>query len=149
MYDADKSKTENKIPDTSGLLKKTDYNTKITEIEVKIPDVSILPTKNALNTVENKIPDVNSLVKKTDYNAKITKIEKKITDHNHDKYITTPEFNTVSADAFNARLPRGNFVAKTDFNNSASNLHSKIAANKTKKESIKNQLKKIKTFYFS
>ena len=27
---------EDKIPDTSGLVKKTDYNTKITEIENKI-----------------------------------------------------------------------------------------------------------------
>ena len=63
---------------------------------------------------------------------------KKITDHNHDKYITTPEFNTLSAHAFNARLARESFVAKTDFDNSASNLPSRIAANKTKKESIKN-----------
>ena len=28
-YDTDKSKLENKIPDTRGLVKKTDYNTKI------------------------------------------------------------------------------------------------------------------------
>ena len=27
-YDTDKSELENKIPDTSGLVKKTDYNTK-------------------------------------------------------------------------------------------------------------------------
>ena len=118
-------------------------------MEVKIPDISILPTKNALITVENKIPDVNSLVEKTYYNAKITKIEKKITDYNHHKYITTPEFKTLSPDASNARLSREKFVAKTDFDNSASNLHSKIAANKTKKKSIKNELKKIKTFYCS
>ena len=31
-YDTDKSELENKIPDTSGLVKKTDDNTKITEI---------------------------------------------------------------------------------------------------------------------
>ena len=30
-------------------------------------------------------------------------------DHNHDKYITTPEFNTMAADVFNARL-----AAQTD-----------------------------------
>ena len=29
----DKSELENKIPDTNDLVKKTDYNTKITEIE--------------------------------------------------------------------------------------------------------------------
>ena len=32
--------------------------------------------------------------KKTGYNTKISKIENKInTNHDHDKYITTPEFN--------------------------------------------------------
>ena len=59
--------------------KKADYNAKITEIENKIPDISNLATKTALNkTVENKIPDTSGLVKKTDYNAKITEIEGKI-----------------------------------------------------------------------
>ena len=47
------------------LLKKTDYNTKITEIEGKIPDINNLATKTALTTVENKIPNVDNLVKKT------------------------------------------------------------------------------------
>ena len=31
MYDTEKSDLKNKIPDTSGLIKKTNYNTKITE----------------------------------------------------------------------------------------------------------------------
>ena len=31
-------------------------------------------------------------------------IEKKIIDHNHDKYNTTPEFNTLAVDVFNGRL---------------------------------------------
>ena len=52
--------------------------------------------------MENEIPSVSSLVKKTDYNTKITETEKKLTDHNHDKYITTPEFNTLAASVFNA-----------------------------------------------
>ena len=41
-------------------------------------------------------------LKKTDYDTKITQIEKKVTDHNHDKYITTPEFNKLSADVSDA-----------------------------------------------
>ena len=45
-------------------LKKTDLNTKVTEIEGGIPDVSSLVTKSVLIVVENKIPDVSSLVKK-------------------------------------------------------------------------------------
>ena len=44
---------------------KSDYNSKITEIEGKVPDIINLATKTSLNTVENKIPDTSSLVKKT------------------------------------------------------------------------------------
>ena len=32
-------------------------------------------------------------LKNTDYNTNVNEIVKKITDHSHDKYITTPEFN--------------------------------------------------------
>ena len=53
-----------KIPDTSGLVKKTDCNAKLTELENKIPNVSSLATKTALTTVENKIPSTGSLFKK-------------------------------------------------------------------------------------
>ena len=60
-----------------------DFNTKVTEIEGKISDVSSLVTKSAIAVVENKIPDVSSLVKKTGYNTKIS--ENKVNDHNHDK----------------------------------------------------------------
>ena len=59
VYDKLVAKVDN--IDTSGLVKKTDCNTKITEIE-------------------DKIPDSNSFVKKTDYNTKITEIEDKISD---------------------------------------------------------------------
>ena len=64
---------ENKTPDANGLVKKTDLNAKITEIENKIPNISGLATNLALAAVENKIPDVSSLVKKTDYDTKISK----------------------------------------------------------------------------
>ena len=132
-YDIDKIEIKIKIPNTTDLVKETDYNTKITEIEGKIPDVSNLATKTALTTVENKIPDisnlatktalttvenkipsVSSLVKKTDYNTKITEIENKLNNHNHDKYTTTPEFNTLAA-VSNARLKQATLVRKTNF----------------------------------
>ena len=47
-YDKDKSESENKIPDTSGLVKKTDCDSKI-EMEGKIPDVSNLAKKTRIN----------------------------------------------------------------------------------------------------
>ena len=106
-----KTELEKKIPDVSNLAKKE----KITELENKIPDVSTLATKTALTAVENKTPSLSNLVKKADYNTKITDIEKKLTDHNHDRYITTPEFNTLVADVFNARLAQVNLITKTYF----------------------------------
>ena len=54
----------NKIPDIGGLVKKIDYNAKITEIESKIPSIAGLATTAALAAVKNKIPDVSNLVKK-------------------------------------------------------------------------------------
>ena len=46
------------------VLKKRDYNAKITEIEGKIPSISGLATIAALTTVKNKVPDVINLVEK-------------------------------------------------------------------------------------
>ena len=103
--------------------------TKLTELENKILDVSSLATKTALTAVENKIPSVCNLVKKTDYDTKISGLEKKLTDHNHDKYITTPDFNTLDASVFNARLAQANLITKTDFYTKLSSLNKRIIAN--------------------
>ena len=115
-YNTKISEIEDKIPNSSSFVKKTDYNTKITKIEGKIPDISDLATKTALTTAENKIPSITGLVKKTYYNTKITDIENKLNNHNHnhDKYVTTSEFNTLAA-VFNARLAQANLITKTDF----------------------------------
>ena len=53
--------------------------------------------------------------KKTEYDTKVSEIEKKVTDHDHDKYITTSEFNNLTAKSFAARLAQANLVRKTDF----------------------------------
>ena len=81
------------------------------------------------------MPSVSRLAKKK-HNTKITDIEKKLTDHNHDKY--TPEFNTLAANVFNARLAQTNLITKTDFDAKLSSLDSKIVANKLKNESTEN-----------
>ena len=54
------------------MVKKTNYNTKITELGNKIPNISNLVRKTALTAIENKIPNISNLVKKTDYNTKVT-----------------------------------------------------------------------------
>ena len=46
--------------------------------------------------------------KNPDSNTKANGIEKKITDPEHDKYITTPEFNKLTSKNFAARLAQAN-----------------------------------------
>ena len=56
--------------------------------------------------------------KRTDYNTQINLIEKKITtDHDHDKYITTQEFNKLTSENFTARLKQANLASKNDIAN--------------------------------
>ena len=86
------------------------------------------------------------MVKETDYNTKVTEIENKLNNHNHDKYITTPEFNTLAADVFNARLVQANLITKTDFDAKLSSRNRKITSNKSKHLLAQKKLKKLKTF---
>ena len=48
-----------------------------------------------------------------------------------------------SVDVFNARLARGNFVAKANFDSTEFSLNNKISINKTKNESNENEIKKL------
>ena len=61
------------------MVKKIDFNTKVTEIEGKIPSITGLATNSELSAVENKIPDVGSLVEKTNLNAELKKNSDRIT----------------------------------------------------------------------
>ena len=57
------------------LLKKTNCNTKITELENKITDISNLATKTALTAIEKKIPSVSNLKKKQTIIQKLQKLK--------------------------------------------------------------------------
>ena len=69
---------------------------------------------------------ISNFVKKTDFITKASEIENKIaTDHDHDKYITTQEFNRLISENYTTRLKQANltrnndvanFVKKCDFN---------------------------------
>ena len=136
-YGTDKSNLKKKISDADkkflilvDLLKKTDYNAAATELENKIASISGSDTSSALNAIENEIANVSNLVKKkkkADYDTKISEIETKLTDHNHDKYITTPEFNNFTAEIFATRL------AQSDL------LNEMINSNKTKHLLVENK----------
>lgn len=70
------------------LVKKTDYITKITEIE-------------------NNSPDITDLLKITDYNIKIKEI------HYTSRFVTKTNFNTNVKKNEN-KIPDANFVSKTN-----------------------------------
>ena len=102
-----------------------------------------MATNSALTAVENKIRDVSSLVKKTDYNTKISELENKANDHNHDKYITIPEFNTMAADIFKTRLAvQTDLIRKPDFDSKLKEISDTVTENKTKHLLVENELKK-------
>ena len=46
-------------------------------------------------------------------NTKISEVENKTP--NHDKYISTPEFNKLTGENFTARLKQASLVTKTNF----------------------------------
>ena len=62
------------ISNTCGLVKKTDCNTKITEIENKIPSVTVLVNTAVLDTkaadIKSKIPNITNQAAKASLNAK-------------------------------------------------------------------------------
>ena len=61
------------------MVKKTNFDSRITEVECKIPNISGLATKSALTAVENKIPDVTNSITKTDFDAKLKDISDRVT----------------------------------------------------------------------
>ena len=46
-----------------------------------------------------------------DYNTKVSETQEKIADHDHDKYNTSPEFNTLTAENVAARLAQANLAS--------------------------------------
>ena len=55
--------------------------------------------------------------KETGYNTKISEIEKKPFDYDHDTYITTSEFNKLTAENVAARLAQANLASENDVAN--------------------------------
>ena len=125
---------DQKISDTSGLVKKTDYN-------VKIASITGLLATAAFNAVENKIP-------KTDYNTKILEHET--------KYLTTSNYNRFTAETLEAKIKEKGLINKSNIFNLVNryDLNAKLVTLATKAELKAGQDKRVKlrTFdssYFS
>ena len=138
VYNAKIKNIEDKIPDITNLATDATLNDKINEVKKKITIITNVATTTALNAkinevkntitnitnlgttaaltaVENIVPNFSNLVKKTDHNTKISETENKsTTDHDHDKYITTQEFNKLTSVNFSAWLKQAHLAGKTD-----------------------------------
>ena len=147
-YNAKIKNIEDKIPDITNLTTKTTFNDKTNEVKNEIASITNLATTNALNVkindvknkipnitnlattaltaVEKKIPNLSNLIKKVTITQKLVKVKKITTDHDHDKYIATQEFNKLTGRKFYCKINKSkfekqrlyiaNFVKKTDLN---------------------------------
>ena len=70
----------------------------------------------------------------------------KVTDHDHDKYITTSEFNTLAARVFNGRLAQANVITKTGPETELKRISDKLTSNKSKHLLVENKLKNLEKF---
>ena len=124
-------------------LKKTYFNSKVTEIEGKIPSIAGVATSFALTVVENKIPDVSSLVKKMDFNTKISETEGKIPS-------ITGLATSSALVAVKNKIPGvGSLVTKTDFDAKLKAISDRVTKNKSKHLLVKNELNKLKALDLS
>ena len=73
--------------------------------------------------------------------TKISEVENKIA--NHDKYITTPEFNKLTSERFTARLKQTDLVTKSDFDERLTSINKRITSNKTKYLKLQKKLKSL------
>ena len=96
-----------------------------------------------ISEVENKIPNTSALVTTTALNTKICEVENEISDNS--KYITTEEFNKLTAENFAARLKQVDLVNKTSFDNKLTSFNRRITSNKTKQLEVQKKLNSLIT----
>ena len=76
-YNAKIKNIENKIPDITNLATKTTHNAKINEVKAEIQSINNLATNTALIAIENKVPLVIQLKKMT-ITQKLMKLKRKL-----------------------------------------------------------------------
>ena len=125
-FNAKVTELENKIPNISSFLLTKVFNSKITEVEKKIPDIKNLASKTEVTAVENKIPNAGNLAAKTDYAAEITRIK--------NDYVTN-----AALDARHKDLEQ-----KTTFESELKKVDDKVSSNSSKVLSYEQKLKQRK-----
>ena len=102
---------ENKIPDISNLVNKTNYNTKISEMKNKYITTADY-NKFTKDIVDNSIK-IKNLVTKTGFDAKMTSFKRKIISNKSKHLLVENELKRLKR--FDASCYRGkNYVASDD-----------------------------------
>ena len=105
-------------------------------------NTTVLNTK--VSETESKIPNTSNLVITTVLNIKISESE-----NNNSKYITTQEFNKLTAENFAAKLEQADLVNKTDFDNKLTSFNRRITSNKTKHLEVQKKLSSLITKHYN
>ena len=120
---------ENKIRSVSNLVKKTDYNTEVTEIENilnnhnhdKYIDTSEF-NKLVVNIFNVRITQAN-LVVKTDFDARLSSLNRKITQNKSKHLLVENQLNTPKN-----KIPDvSSLVKKTDYNTKIGEIDTKVS----------------------
>ena len=80
--------------------------------------------------IENKIPDTIGLVTSIVLNTKISEVENTIPDNS--MYITTQEFNELTGKNLESRLRQADLVNKSDFDDKLTSFNIRITSNEIK-----------------
>ena len=93
-----------------GFATDTTPKAKVNEVKNEIPSITNLATTAALNAkineVKIKIPNITKVIN----NTALTAVENKISDQS--KYITTQEFNKLTAENYIGRFKQANLLSK-------------------------------------
>ena len=76
-------------------------------------------------------------------NTKISEVQNKLSDNSN--YITTKEFNKLTAEKFSIRLKQADLVSETDFDNKLTGFNKKNTSNKTKNLEVQKNLDSLAT----
>ena len=101
---------ENKIPSVTNLVKKTDYNTKVSEIEKKnitTPEFNKLTLENFAERLKQA-----NLVTKTDFDNKMISLDRKITSNKANQLVTENELKKLKT------FDQGYFIGRNPFDKS-------------------------------
>ena len=87
---------------------------------------------------------MQNLLTATILNTKLSEVENKIPDNS--KYVSTQEFNMLTAENFAARLKQADLVNKTDFDNKKTSFNRRITSEEVQKK-LSSLMKKDYNFF--